>query len=77
MLWRVTEAVITEEATEFHKVYLSTIEEVVEHAKAADTLGLGFRIESYSVVSKEEPDNASPEFEFTLLNDLPVRQDED
>jgi hypothetical protein len=77
----VTELIIEEaiaEAAEheppvIYKGYLSSIEEVVEHVRAADTLGLGFRVESYLVSGPE--DDSSGEFEFTLLGELPVRQE--
>ncbi|HEX6683704.1 MAG TPA: hypothetical protein VF062_12955 [Candidatus Limnocylindrales bacterium] len=68
------------EATEvepsiIYQGYLSSIDEVVEHVKAADTLGLGFRVESYTVSSGDDDDIAGSqgEFEFTLLGELPVR----
>jgi hypothetical protein len=69
-----------EEDTEpavLYKGYLSTIDEAIEHVKAADTLGLGFRVESYMVSSTEsgEEPGQHGEFEFTLFGDLPVRQE--
>jgi hypothetical protein len=53
--------------------YLTSIEEVIEHVKAADTLGFGFRVESYVVSSVEEPTSSHNEFEFTLLEEMPER----
>ncbi|WP_020519725.1 hypothetical protein [Catelliglobosispora koreensis] len=66
--------VLDSEANVLHRVYLSTIDEVVEHARAADTLGLGFRIESYNVKGADDADAAEQsEFEFTLMAEPPVR----
>lgn len=56
--------------------YFSTVDEVIEHVRAADTLGLGFRLESYMVSSASEPDSAHVEFEFVLLGDMPARLEE-
>ncbi len=67
---------LVDEASIIYKGYLSSIDEVVEHVKAADTLGLGFRVESYTVSSPEDGgDDAQHEFEFTLLGELPARQE--
>jgi hypothetical protein len=57
-------------------LYLSSIEEVVEHVQAADTLGLGFRVESYNVTSAEDQDGTT-EYEFTLLSEQPVHIETD
>jgi hypothetical protein len=59
--------------TVIYKSYLSSIEEAVEHIRAADTLGLGFQLESYDVSSAEEPGAPRGEFEFTLLGEMPAR----
>jgi len=61
------------EAATISTSYLSSIEEVIEHVKAADTLGFGFRVESYVVTAIDEPGSSHPEFEFTLLEDMPER----
>ncbi len=61
--------------TVIYKGYLSSIDEVIEHVKAADTLGLGFRVESYALNGAEEDGDGQHEFEFTLLGELPVRQE--
>jgi hypothetical protein len=58
------------EAGALYTSYFSSIEEVVEHVRAAETLGLGFRVESYMVTSPDEPRG---EFEFTLFGDIPTR----
>lgn len=63
--------------TVIYKGYLASIDEVVEHVKAADTLGLGFRVESYIVSSTDEPNAGHGEFEFTLLAEMPERQESD
>lgn len=60
-----------------YKSYFSSIDEVVEHITAADTLGLGFRVESYVVSTAEEPNGTHPQFEFTLLADSPVHAEGD
>ncbi|MFI5915130.1 hypothetical protein [Dactylosporangium sp. NPDC051541] len=59
-----------------YTAYFSAVDELVEHVKAAETLNLGFRVESYLVTPEEAPDTQQVEFEFTLLNEQPVR-DED
>lgn len=67
-------AVLTEaEAATISTSYLTSIEEVIEHVKAADTLGFGFRVESYNVSSLDDPASSHPEFEFTLLEEMPER----
>lgn len=58
-----------------YTVYLTSVDEVLEHVNAADTLGLGFRLESYVVVG-EDSDVAGTEFEFALLNHMPTRAEE-
>ncbi len=63
------------EAAAISTSYLTSIEEVIEHVKAADTLGFGFRVESYVVSALDEPGSSHPEFEFTLLEDMPERLD--
>jgi hypothetical protein len=55
-----------------YTAYLTSIDEVMEHVNAADTLGLGFRVESY-LVTADEADSAYGEFEFTLFNHMPSR----
>jgi len=58
------------EAGALYTSYFTSVEEVVEHVRAAETLGLGFRVESYMVTSPDEPRG---EFEFTLFGDVPTR----
>lgn len=62
------------EPAALYTTFLSNIEEALEHAKAADTLGLGFSLISYEVKNTED---THPEFEFTLLGDMPARMDSD
>lgn len=70
------EAVLAEaEAATISTSYLTSIEEVIEHVKAADTLGFGFRVESYVVSGLDDPGSSHPEFEFTLLEDMPEKID--
>jgi hypothetical protein len=57
--------------------YFNTLEEVLEHVSAADTLGLGFRLESYMVADADDASSAHPEFAFTLLNEMPLRVEAD
>jgi hypothetical protein len=59
-----------------YTAYFSAVEELVEHMRAADVLNLGFRVESYVVAPEDAPDTTQPEFEFTLLNELPTRDEE-
>ncbi|NUT36669.1 MAG: hypothetical protein HOV79_26745 [Hamadaea sp.] len=58
-----------------YTVYLTSVDDVLEHVSAADTLGLGFRLQSY-VVTGEDSDVSGTEFEFTLLNHMPARREE-
>lgn len=58
-----------------YTAYLSSAEEVVEHLQAADTLGLGVRVESYTVPNPEG--GSEPEWRFELLTDMPVRDQRD
>ncbi|HTJ35682.1 MAG TPA: hypothetical protein VL738_20880 [Dactylosporangium sp.] len=64
------------ETSTIYTVYLSAAEELIEHIRAADVLNLGFRVESYLVSPDDAPDTTQPEFEFTLLSELPVRVEE-
>jgi hypothetical protein len=59
-----------------YTAYFSAIEELVEHMRAAEVLNLGFRVESYLVTPEEAPDTTQAEFEFTLLSELPARDEE-
>ncbi|MFI5840848.1 hypothetical protein ACIA8K_14190 [Catenuloplanes sp. NPDC051500] len=68
-----TEAVLEEEPGEIYTAYFHTVQELTEALTAADTLGLGVRVESYTVTSEEDPDSATTEFKFTLLAEQPDR----
>jgi hypothetical protein len=59
-----------------YTAYFSAVEELVEHMRAADVLNLGFRVESYLVTAEDAPDITQVEFEFTLLSELPTRDEE-
>lgn len=54
-----------------YTAFLSSAEDVVEHLQAADTLGLGVRVESYTIAVGDG--DHLPEWKFELLTDLPVR----
>jgi hypothetical protein len=64
------------EPTVLYTAYFSSADELLEHVRAADTLGLGVRVESYTVTSADNPNAGHAEFEFTLLSDAPVRIEE-
>jgi hypothetical protein len=53
--------------------YFNTLEEVLDQVNAADTLGLGFRLESYMVSDADDTSSAHPEYAFTLLSEMPLR----
>ncbi|MER7278615.1 hypothetical protein ACQP1P_22135 [Dactylosporangium sp. CA-052675] len=59
-----------------YTAYFSAIDELVEHIRAAEVLNLGFRVESYLVTPEDAPDTTQVEFEFTLLSELPARDEE-
>jgi hypothetical protein len=66
----------TAEPPALYTAYFSAVEELVEHIRAADLLNLGFRIDSYLVSSDDAPDATQPEYEFTLLSELPLRSED-
>ena len=51
--------------------YLSSIDEVAEHLRAANQLGLGVRVRSYLEVD-EEGEGLAERWEFELLTSSPV-----
>jgi hypothetical protein len=57
--------------------YFTTLEEVLDNVNAADTLGLGFRLESYMVADADDPSSAHPEYAFTLLGEMPLKVEAD
>ncbi|MEV6494295.1 hypothetical protein AB0M20_37595 [Actinoplanes sp. NPDC051633] len=54
--------------------YLTGVDEVVEHLRAADQLGLGVRVTSYLV---PDEDGLSPRWELELLTSSPVHQEDE
>ncbi len=71
-----TTEVVLDEPTEIYTAYFSTVQELTEALSAADTLGLGVRVESYTVTAADDPDATTTEFKFTLLSDTPVQTEE-
>lgn len=55
--------------------YLTNIDEVTEHLRAANQLGLGVRVQSY-LEAEEEGDGLIEHWEVELLTSLPVHEDE-
>jgi len=55
--------------------FLTTIDDVTEHLRAAAQLGLGVRIRSY-LEAEEDGDTVSERWELELLTSSPVLQDE-
>lgn len=72
---------MTAELTEVSPIlstgYFTTLEEVLDQVTAADTLGLGFRLESYMVAESDDPTSAHNEYAFTLLGEMPLRVEAD
>jgi hypothetical protein len=62
-----------DEPTVIYTAYFTAAEDLVEHIRAAEVLGLGFLIESYLVAPDDAPETTQVEYEFTLLSELPVR----
>ena len=56
--------------------YLSSIDELVEHLRAAEQLGLGVRVTSY-LVADEDGGELSGRWELELLTSSPVHQEDD
>ena len=56
--------------------YLASVDELVEHVRAADQLGLGVRVSSY-LVAEEDGEVLSPRWELELLTSSPVHQEDD
>ena len=55
--------------------YLTSIDEVTEHLRAANQLGLGVRVRSY-LEPEEESDSLTERWEVELLTGSPVQEDE-
>jgi hypothetical protein len=72
----VTDLEETESAPELIAThYLTAIDEVVEHLRAAAQLGLGVRVRSY-LEQEEDGDSVAERWELELLTGSPVLQDE-
>lgn len=56
--------------------FLASVDEMIEHLRAADLLGLGVRVRSY-LESDEETGGFSARWELELLTSSPVLQDEE
>jgi hypothetical protein len=56
--------------------YLSSVDEVIEHLRAADLLGLGVRVGSY-LVADEDGGGFAGRWELELLTSSPVHQEDE
>jgi hypothetical protein len=58
--------------------YLTSLDELIEHLRAADQLGLGVRVVSY-LTADEDDSGLNQRWEFDLLTSSPVHEagDED
>lgn len=56
--------------------YLASVDELVEHLRAADQLGLGVRVSSY-LVADEDGGAFSGRWELDLLTSSPVHQEDE
>ncbi|WP_067494940.1 hypothetical protein [Actinoplanes sp. TFC3] len=56
--------------------YLTSIDDVVEHLRAASQLGLGVRVRSY-LEQDEDGETLAERWELELLTTSPVHQDEE
>lgn len=56
--------------------YLTSVDELVEHLRAADQLGLGVRVSSY-LVADEDGAGFAGRWELELLTSSPVHSEED
>jgi hypothetical protein len=56
--------------------YLTSIDEVVEHLRAASQLGLGVHVRSY-LEADEDTDGLAERWEFELLTSSPVHHEDD
>jgi hypothetical protein len=55
--------------------YLSTVDDAIEHLRAADLLGFGVRLHSY--LAPSEDGAYSERWELELLAESPVRADDE
>lgn len=56
--------------------YLASIDELIEHLRAADQLGLGVRVSSY-LVADDESGTFGARWELDLLTASPVHQEDE
>ncbi len=56
--------------------YLAGVDELVEHLRAADQLGLGVRVSSY-LVADEDSGTFGARWELDLLTSSPVHQEDE
>ena len=56
--------------------YLSSVDELVDHLRAADQLGLGVRVSSY-LVADEDGAGFAGRWELELLTSSPVHQEDE
>jgi hypothetical protein len=56
---------------------LNSIDEAVEHLRAAATLGFGVRLRSYSVRDQDDADSYATYWELDVLTDHPVQEEDD
>ncbi len=56
--------------------YLSSVDELVEHLRAADQLGLGVRVSSY-LVADGDTGGFAARWELDLLTTSPVHQEDE
>ena len=57
--------------------YLRGVDEAVEHLRAAETLGLGVRLQSYWVPGEDGDESYVGEWELEVLQDRPVRPNDE
>ncbi|MBU2669366.1 hypothetical protein KOI35_38225 [Actinoplanes bogorensis] len=55
--------------------YLTSVDEVTEHLRAANQLGLGVRVRSY-LEAEDEGETLTEHWEVELLTGSPVQEDE-
>ncbi len=78
--WRVTDVAAAPETTETEPVpdliathYLTSIDDVVEHLRAASQLGLGVRVQTY-LETEEDGETLGERWELELLTSSPVHE---
>jgi hypothetical protein len=56
--------------------YLTSLDELIEHLRAADQLGLGVRVVSY-LTADEDDTGLNQRWEFDLLTSSPIHEPDD